>query len=380
MLQEKVQAPRQLCVMQVVLSLAPGGTERLAIQLVNGLSDGFRMVVICLDESGDWASEVIDRGVRVVPLHRAPGFHPSLGVRIAKLAARYDAAVVHCHHYSPFVYGCIASLVNRRFGFVFTEHGRLSDAPPKLKRRAANLVLSRLPQSVFAVSASLKQHMVAEGFPDDRVGVIYNGVDPGPPPTPAARLEARRLLGIGEEPFLIGTAARLDTVKDLPTLINAVALLRLRVPAAHLVIVGDGDERSALESEIRRLQLEDRVTLTGYRADVRLLFSAFDVYVNSSISEGVSLTILEAMAAALPVVATAVGGTPEVVVQDVTGLLVPARSPEATADAIARIATLPDTGRALGAAGRVRVETLFTIDRMVGDYAREYARVARRDP
>jgi glycosyltransferase involved in cell wall biosynthesis len=361
--------------MQLVLSLAPGGTERLTIELVNRLSDRFRMIVCCLDEAGEWASELTDHGVPVVPLHRAAGFHPSLGRRVAKLAASHGATVVHCHHYSPFVYGRIASVLNPRLGLVFTEHGRLSDAPPKTKRKVANIVLSRLPGAVFAVSAALKRHMVAEGFRTDRVGVIYNGIDPGSPPTEDERHQARQLLGFADEAFLIGAVARLDSVKDLPTLIKAVALARSRVPSTRLVIVGDGDERSALASEIRRLRVEDIVTLTGYRSDVRHLFPAFDVLVNSSISEGVSLTILEAMAAALPVIATAVGGTPEVVLHGVTGLLVEPRAPTAIADAVAQLACSPTLRAAFGAAGRARVERAFTIERMVADYAREYARV-----
>jgi glycosyltransferase involved in cell wall biosynthesis len=363
--------------MQLVLNLAPGGTERLTIEIVNRLSDGFHMVVCCLDDEGGWAGELTDRGVLVVPLHRSAGFHPSLGLRVARLAARHNATVVHCHHYTPFVYGRIASALNRRLGLVFTEHGRLSDGPPQPKRKAANIVLSRLPGGMFAVSAALKRHMVAEGFPEHRVGVIYNGIDPGSTPTADERRQARRLLGISEEAFLIGTAARLDTVKDLPTLIKAFATIRAHLPSASLLIVGDGDERPVLESEIRRLQLQRSVNLIGYRSDARRLFPAFDVYVNSSISEGVSLTILEAMAAALPVVATSVGGTPEVVCHGGTGLLVAARSPNAIADALLQLACSPNRRRTLGSAGRTRVETVFTIDRMVADYAREYDRAGR---
>ena len=127
----------------------------------------------------------------------------------------------------------IASLLNRRLSHVFTEHGRLSDAPPKLKRRIANTVLSRFSGPMFAVSAALRRHMVAEGFPAGRVGVIHNGVELGREPTAAERRTARRLLGVGDDEFLVGTAARLDTVKDLPTLVAAIARARLRVAASQ---------------------------------------------------------------------------------------------------------------------------------------------------
>ena len=366
------------CVLQLVPDLGAGGTQRLVIEIVKRLSGEFRMVVCCLDEAGEWAGELTKNDVPVVALHRPTGFHPSIGARIARLAAEHKATVLHSHHYSPFVYGRIASLLNRRLSHVFTEHGRLSDAPPTMKRRIANTMLSRFSGPVFAVSAALKRHMVAEGFSAGRVGVIHNGVELGREPTEADRRTARRLLGVGDDEILVGTAARLDTVKDLPTLVAAIARARSRVPCLKLVVIGDGAERATLEAAVRERQLEHAVQVMGYRADVRRLLPAFDVYVNSSISEGISLTILEAMAATVAVVATRVGGTPEVVLHGATGLLVEPRLPDAMADALVELAGDPERRRALAAAGRARVAACFSLDRMVADYAREYQRLERR--
>lgn len=363
--------------MQLVLSLVPGGTERLTIELVTRLIDRFRMVVCCLDAPGEWAGELAGHEIPVIALHRTPGFHPSLGARVARVAAAHDVQVIHCHHYSPFVYGRIASLFNRRPRVLFTEHGRLSDAPPILKRRIANAWLSRFSGPTFAVSEALKHHMVAEGFPADRVGVIHNGIDPGSLPAEDARARARSALGISEQTYLVGTVARLDPVKDLASLIAAVARLKPHVRSIALAIVGDGEERGTLEASARTLGLAADVHFVGYRADIRDLLPAFDLYVNSSVSEGVSLTILEAMATALPVVATRVGGTPEVVVHGETGLLVEPRSAQALAMAIDELARDPGRCAVFGAAGRTRVTALFTIDRMVEDYAREYTRLER---
>jgi glycosyltransferase involved in cell wall biosynthesis len=358
--------------MQLVLSLAPGGTERLAVELVTRLSPSFPMVVCCLDDEGKWAGELAGCGVPVVALHREPGFHPSLGARIARVADEHGVSVIHSHHYSPFVYGRIATFLNRRLRLIFTEHGRYSDAPPITKRKVANTLLARLPGPMFAVSLALREHMIAEGFPARRVGVIHNGIDPGPVPDDSQRRDARRRLGVPDDAFVVGTAARLDPVKDLGTLIAAIGLLRARVPSAMLVVVGEGEERPALEAAIRERQLSGAVRLMGYDPQVRGLLPGMDVYVNSSVSEGVSLTILEAMAAALPVVATQVGGTPEVVLHGTTGVLVEARSPQAIATALEALAGDPARRRSYGLAGRARVEEAFTIDRMVADYAREY--------
>jgi glycosyltransferase involved in cell wall biosynthesis len=174
----------------------------------------------------------------------------------------------------------------------------------------------------------------------------------------------------------VGTVARLDPVKDLGSLIQGFARLRASRPRSLLVIVGDGPERCRLEGIAQEHDVASSVRLVGQRDDARTLLGAFDVYVNSSTSEGVSLSILEAMAAQLPVVATSVGGTPEVILDGSTGMLVPARNPDALAHALAVLAADVRQRTRLGESARVAVEQRFTIDRMVDHYARVYARLA----
>lgn len=354
-------------VLHVALSLDVGGTERLIIEMVKRRAPRCA-AVCCLDAPGAWASELTELGIPVVALHRKPGFRPSLALRLAAVATRFRANVLHCHHYSPFVYGQLAALRSPELHVVFTEHGRLSDALPSAKRRLANHVMGRLPGAFYAVSENLRQHLLAEGLRPDRVGIIYNGIEPGALPGPAEREEARRSLGMVEEAFVIGAAGRLERVKDLGTLLEAFAGVRARIPRARLVIVGGGAERLRLEQQVAAMGLQRAVQFTGHRDDVRGLLPGFDVFVNSSISEGVSLTILEGMASYLPVVATRVGGTPEVVEDGVSGLLVPARAPGQLAHAIVELVTQPARAAAMGIAGRKRVDAAFSIDRMVDRY------------
>lgn len=358
-------------VMQLVLSLSPGGTERLVIEIIRSLSHRIDSLVCCLDEPGAWAAELEAMHVPVVSLARAPGFRPQLAVRLARVIKDRAIDVVHCHHYSPYVYGLLASILAPSVRLVFTEHGKLSDAGPSTKRRLVNPILSRLPGHLCAVSADLKQHMIAEGFPARRLSVLYNGIDPGERPCALQRHEARVALGIADDAFVAGTVGRLDPVKNLQLLLQAHALLVDRHPNFRTVIVGDGSERAALEQKAAALGVSGSVIFTGYRQDVRLLMPAFDVYVNCSTYEGVSLTILEAMASTLPVVATPVGGNPEVVVDLETGLLVPANA-RTLADAILSLAKSPRRRRDMGDAGRWRVIRHFSIARMVDQYARAY--------
>lgn len=357
-------------ILQVVLSLQPGGTERLVVELVRRLRDELPTAVCCLDQAGTWGEALREEGVDVLPLARRAGFRPGLGRAIARFAHRHQIDVVHCHQYSPFVYSALARISRPGLKVVFTEHGRLSDAPPSPKRRLANTVLSRFPHRVFAVSGDLKAHLVAEGFPASRVDVLYNGIDIGPVPSPADRQRMRTALGLEDRQFVVGTVARLDPVKDLETLVRAVASLRSAVPIT-LLVVGDGPERAALEKTASSLDAGASVRFLGHRDDARDVLAACDAFVNCSISEGISLTILEAMAAALPIVATSVGGTPEIL-DAACGLLVPARTPGAVADALRTLAADPGLRAAVAQAGRRRVEERFTLDRMVREYRDAY--------
>jgi len=361
-------------VLQVVLSLNPGGTERLVVELIRRLRGELSMAACCLDAAGAWGAGLRDEHIAVEALDRQPGFHPTLGHRIARIVDRRKIDVIHCHHYSPFVYSCVAALLRPSVKIVFTEHGRLSDAPPSAKRRFANRLLARVPNQVFTVSGDLRQHIVAEGFPAAQVGVIYNGIDIGPRPSPADRDRVRHELGVASGTFVVATVARLDPVKDLAVLVRAVAAVNRATPAL-LVVVGDGDERRALEQAAQDADAGASTRFLGHRDDARAILAGCDAYANSSISEGVSLTILEAMAAVLPVVATRVGGTPEVV-DDSCALLVPSRDADSMAAALLELARHPGRRAQLGEAGRERVERRFTLDRMVREYRDAYVRAA----
>jgi glycosyltransferase involved in cell wall biosynthesis len=358
--------------MQVALSLAPGGTERLVIEIARRLAPHVDIRVCCLDEPGAWAPELEGQSVPVRALARRAGFHPGLAFDLARIVRQYSIQVLHCHHYSPFVYGQLAALLRTGLRVIFTEHGRLSDAGPSAKRRIVNPWLGRLPSRIFAVSADLRRHMIAEGFPAERVEIVYNGIDAGEMPTAGERTESRRELRAHDDEVVLGTVGRLDAVKNLGVMIHALASARALNAAYRLVLVGDGPERSALEDLAAGLGVRDAVTFTGYRPDVRRLLSGFDLFLNSSVHEGVSLTILEAMAAGLPVVATAVGGTPEVVVHEETGMLVPSRSPGPFADMLGELTRDRSRRIAMGHAGRARVLERFTIDAMIRTYLSSY--------
>ena len=269
------------------------------------------------------------------------------------------------------MYGALARIARPALRIVFTEHGRLSDAPPSRKRRLLNPVIAHAAGRIASVSHDLKRHMVAEGLPEDRIEVVHNGIELGPEPARHAAADLRRRLELPGDALVVGTVARLDPVKHLQTLVEAAAQLAHRGRQVHVLVIGDGPERDSLERETRTRGLEHAVHFLGHRDDARAWLPGMDVYVNSSISEGISLTILEAMAAGVPVVATSVGGTPEVVTEQV-GRLVPARDPSALAAALDTLANHPSLRATLGRAARARVAEHFTIEAMTARYLTMY--------
>src|SRR5205823_561229 len=188
-------------------------------------------------------------------LRRRPGFRPELGRRIARIASERRVELLHCHQYSPFVYGRIAKYWSPRLKLVYTEHGRQSDAPPPWKRRLANPMLSRGEGEIVAVSHELRGYMVAARFPGHRVRVIHNGIDVRALPSDIDRRRARRMLGLDDGMFVVASVARLDPVKDLGTLLEAFAILRRQFPHSRLVIVGDGPEYERIAERAARPDL-----------------------------------------------------------------------------------------------------------------------------
>ena len=367
--------PRPARVLQVVLSLNPGGTERLVLDLATRLHPEIPTAVCCIDEAGSWAAEATRAGIDVHAIRRGPGFRPDVGRAIAAAARRHGATVIHAHHYSPFVYSSIARFFGAAVPVIYTEHGRVSDTPPSRKRYWANrLFFARRAARVFAVSAELGRHIEAEGFSAGQVGVIPNGIPLPAGPSAELRSRFRQEIGVGDGDLVVGTIGRLDPVKDFGTLIAAAGLVRQSGPVT-VVIVGEGRDRAELERRADELNMRAHVRLVGHRNDAREWLNAYDVFVNSSVSEGVSLTILEAMAAGLPVVATEVGGTPEVVTAE-TGVLVPPRNPAALAGALEALCRDVPMRQALGRAGRARVEARFTLARMIDEYRNVYLAVA----
>lgn len=209
-----------------------------------------------------------------------------------------------------------------------------------------------------------------------KVDVIWNGI-PADAAPPEARNHVRAGWNIPDDAVLVGTVARLEKQKGIADFLNAVAILAPQRPAARFVVVGEGPLRDALTAQARDLGIADRVLFAGWRDDVAAVMSALDVFCLPSLWEQFPFSVLEAMAASRPVVATRVDGVPEAVVDGETGLLVPSRDTGAMAAALLRVVDSADLRTRMGAAGRARVTEAFSIDEMIRKYDAAFTRWVR---
>jgi glycosyltransferase involved in cell wall biosynthesis len=234
--------------------------------------------------------------------------------------------------------------------------------------------MMRRRDRVVGVGEAVRQALIAnEGIAAERVDVIYNGIDLETfDRTCADRDSARRDMGVGPNDLVVIQVARLDYLKDHLTALRALERVAAQRREVRLVLVGEGPEREKIEAEIRQRRLSEHVRSLGLRSDVGRLISAADVFLLTSISEGIPLTVIEAMGAELPVVSTRVGGVSEIVLEGQTGLLAPAGDDCALAEHILSLAAEPARRQQMGQVGCQRARAVFCERRMHAEYLRQY--------
>jgi glycosyltransferase involved in cell wall biosynthesis len=353
-----------------VHTLHIGGAEILAARLARRLQDHCRFVFACLEERGVLGDELQQEGFPVEVLTRRPGLDFRCAWRLGRFLRRERVDVLHAHQYTPFFYANAGRLPGIRPPILFTEHGREHPDYPRRKRILFNRLMLRRRDRVVAVGHAVRQALVAnERIPDRRIEVVYNGIDAE---RFAGRLrdraEVRRELGLGTAEPVIIQVARLDRLKDHSTALRCLARVTREALTARLILVGDGPEDAAIRTQVEQLGLAQSVLFLGLRKDVAQLLRAADLFLLSSVSEGIPLAVIEAMCAGLPVVSTEVGGTAEVVRDGHTGMLAAAGDDAALADAILRLHRDPDLRRRLGENGRLRARELFSEEQMARKY------------
>lgn len=365
-------------VAHVSASLHYGGKENGVVNLVNRLDPAiFENYIFTYVRGGALARRVDPTRCRVVELGDKLGGDYRLYFKLAREFRRYRIHIAHTHSWATVMEGIIGARLARVPIIIHGEHGTMK-TETKLHIQIQRALWHSTDQ-MLAVSNVLRENLQRQfNFPKEKIRVIANGVDLSRFALTRQSDDYKTRLGLPANALVFGAIGRVVPVKAYPTLLQAAKLIFDEIPMAHLVMVGDGPQLEALVQLAEEYQIAARVHFLGARKDVPEILRAFDVFVLSSESEGMSNTILEAMASARPVVATAVGGNPELVVDRETGLLVPPHDPPAMAAAIMKL--LRDTAlcRQMGWLGRQRVEEKFSLEVMVQNYANIYLEAFRR--
>ena len=369
-------------VAHVIFRLAVGGLENGLVNLLNRLPRSeFRHAVVCIDDFTDFRNRIDRDDIEIIAIKKKPGTDTAALLRLYRVFRKLRPQIVHTRNLAALDALLPAFLAGVRVR-IHGEHGwDIGDVDANSRKQLwLRRIHAPLITKYIAVSHHLESYLTRSvGVNGSRVIQVYNGVDTSKfrrvEPYGRAHLPIREKFG--EAKLLIGTVGRIDPVKDQLSLIEAFSDLlnadsELR-QTIRLIVVGDGPLMDQVVARVASLGLSDVVWLPGARNDIHNVLQSLDIFVLPSLAEGISNTILEAMACSLPVVATNVGGNTELVDDGVTGCLVESGSPVALGKAIASYVYDRELRLAHGRAGRAVVEDNFGLDKMVNTHRNIYS-------
>lgn len=302
-------------ILHVVISMVVGGAERLVYDMVRypAFVDN-PPIVCCMDAIGELGEKLKEQGYKVYCKGRKPGFDLEMIAWLRAIMRIENVDVVHAHQYSPLVYATPAAFLAGRKKVVYTEHGRFYPDRKSWKRTLVNPMLAIGVDHLVSISAATADAMAEyDNFPRTRIKVIHNGIDFSHLNPAYDKLQKRKELGLPDGCKVIGTASRLNEIKNIPMLLSVFKKVCERFDDVCLVIAGDGPERQALEALAKILGIRENTFFIGMRFDMPEIYPLFDVFCLTSFTEGISVTLLEALGSCVPAVVTSVGGNGEIV-------------------------------------------------------------------
>lgn len=360
-------------VAHLVYSFGCGGLQTLLAECINRIpAQHYRHAVICLVETKDYAERISRPDIKFYDLHKPPGNSPATHLNLWRLLRRLRPAVMHSYNVGTIEYNATALLAGVPVR-IHAEHGR--DSVEIDGKHSRYNLLRRLLVPVIDAYVPVSDDLVdwlrhTIGIPEQKITKVINGVDTvhyAPPDGPLPGDPS-----VAPQPVWIGTVGRADRIKNHTGLLDVFERLLERFPPPQfdlrLAIIGDGPLLETLRHRVASKDWADRVWLPGARTDVAHILRGFSVFVLPSLSEATPVVILEAMATGLPVVASRVGGVPQLVLDGQTGLLAEAADVESFADALASYIRDPELRRTHGAAGRAHIQASYSVDTMVAGY------------
>ena len=382
---------KELRILQVAYKSEISGGEKVLLNLAKHLRRRGHHLLVACPSYGPLVEVLLREGIEVSIISIKKSYDLMGAFRLRHLILREGVQVLHTHGMLVNTVGRIASKMARVPVSISTVHltrelasgGRAENTRQWLKGkyyRSLDNFTARFNDRVIAVSESVKQDLISQGMSPEKIVVIKNGIEFEGWQTRLdeknSRAQKKRELDIGNGP-VVGTITRLSRQKDVHTLLYAMSNIVRDYPGIRCLIMGDGPQRRELEYLKCRLALNGNVTFLGYRDDAREILNIFDIFVLSSLWEGLPLVVLEAMAASKPVIATQVPGTAEAISDGKTGILVPLRNSERLAGSIKRLLEDQKLSQSMGEAGRQRVNKYFRVERMADETERLYIDLMR---
>lgn len=367
-----MQVKNKIKIFQVIWSLAYGGAERVVMDISQTLDrDKFVVHICCTNGKGVFAERMEKEGITVHVLADAEWKPAYLsGLKLLRLLRKEKPEVLHSHGSGPLFDASFARLFCKVPFYIHTFHyGNYPGCSPN--KLIAERIASKRPDRLIAVSNAQREALIHYlKIPPEKIQTIYNGVSKNRNLNNNELINAKkRELGIQPGDLTLGTVAIFLEQKGLTYLLETAARVSKALPQARFILVGDGPLRRELENKSRDLGLNSRVLFTGLRTDVQELLLAFDVFLMSSLWEGMALTLLEAMAAGKPAIATDVGDNSFIVKHGMTGYIVPPKDAAGMADAILQLLSDPLTRVNMGKEALKEYNNKFTLDKMTKEYA-----------
>jgi glycosyltransferase involved in cell wall biosynthesis len=380
-----------LKILQVAYKSDISGGEQVLLNLAKHLRKRGHQLLVTCPSHGPLVEVLRKEGIDVKIIAVKKSYDLLAAFQLKNLILKESIQILHTHGMLVNIVGRIASKLAHVPVSISTVHltrelasgGRAENIPQWFKGkyyRSLDNFTAKFNDRIIAVSESVRQDLISQGVSREKITVIRNGIECGGCRSPLEgkdrRAKKRKELGIGNCP-VVGTITRFSKQKDVQTFLYAISNVVAEYPDIQCLILGDGKQRRELEGLSYRLALNGNVTFLGYREDAREILNLFDIFVLSSLWEGLPLVVLEAMAASKPVVATRVPGTAEAVVEGETGLLLPLRDSKGLAESIKMLLADQGLAQEMGKAGRRRINKYFGAERMVDETERLYVDLMR---
>jgi glycosyltransferase involved in cell wall biosynthesis len=366
---------KRIKILHIIETSGPGGAETVLLNVVNHLDHSRYQSIVVLLKPGWLYQKLRESDISTIILRSAHSYDLRFLLKLWLNIKKHRIDLIHSHLPDVNLYSCLAGFM-AGIPVVTTYHGRIrrsqkTNNPDNLKY----FLIGRLSTKVVAVSDWLKNDLVRVAqFSPGKVKTIYNGVDWEHFDFPFNSVAKKGELKIDLDEKIVGIVANLRAAKGYEYFVRAAAIITQNIPKVRFLIIGEGDNEvmDRIIKESKALGLTDQLIFLGFREDVPELLSIMDVFVLSSISEGLSIATIEAMAAGVPVVVTKSGGPQEVVIEGVTGFLVPSEDEKSLAEKVVLLLKNKELAISMGKVAQAQVRAKFNLERMIGNYQMVY--------